>query len=62
MVFNKLASFYIQKQIKACIGTELQWMSMIKKIVVCAYKMCILPNVQNSQAVMNILKRICSSN
>ena len=55
MVCNKLASFYIQKQIKASIGTEMQWMSMTKKIVVSAYWMCILPNVQNSQAGMNIV-------
>ena len=51
---NKLALFYIQKQFKASIGTELQWMSMTKKIMVSAYWMCILRNVQNSQAGMNI--------
>ena len=31
-------------------------MSMTKKIVVSAYWMCILPNLQNSQAGMNILE------
>ena len=37
-------------------------MSMTKKIVVSAYWMCILPNVQNSQAGMNILRRKWSNN
>ena len=37
-------------------------MSMTKKIVVSAYWMCILPNVHNSQAGMNVLRRKWSNN
>ena len=37
-------------------------MSMTKKIVVSAYWMCILTNVQNSQAGMNIFRRKWSNN